>query len=232
MDQGYQDENGRLAAASARRCGRLRRALLVVLPVMLLMGSAEAQTKIDLARQAKGKIPEPISLEYLFAGVTQNGNAGWYVSAGSSNTPSIAEVSQTAPYATLVFGPCSVCDGSDDITAYLWLPKIAERWEGSNPALSMRFRSAQTSQEFTVESVAGCAAGGSTGNPSPFDNTAGTFSLTSPGTANQWFDGSVPSLDLAGCDPEDALWVRIQRTDNNAGNLEIVWASLTMGVTQ
>jgi hypothetical protein len=114
----------------------------------------------------------------------------------------------------------------------LWLPKIAERWNASNPALGMRFRSGQTSQGFTVEGVAECAGAGSAGNPSPFNNTAGTFSLTSPSTANQWFDGTVASLDLAGCDPGEALWIRIQRTDNNAGNLEIVWASLTMGVTQ
>jgi hypothetical protein len=203
-----------------------------VAAVVAVAGPAGAQTKIDLARQAKGKIPDPIVLEYLFAGVTQNGNAGWYVSAGATNTPTIAEVSQTAPYATLVYGPCSICNGSDDITAYLWLPKIAERWNGSSPALSMRLRSAQTSQAFTVEGVAECAGAGSAGNPSPFNNTAGVFSLTSPGTANQWFDGAVAALDLSGCDPSEALWIRIQRTDNNAGNLEIVWASLTMGVTQ
>jgi hypothetical protein len=191
-----------------------------------------AQSKIDLARQAKGAIPEPIQLEYLFAGVTQNGNAGWYVSSGSSNAPTIMEVSQTAPYATLVFGPCSVCDSSDDVTAFLWLPRIAERWNGSDPALAMRFRTSQTSQGFTIEGIAECASVGSGGNPSTFNNTAGAFSLTSPGAANQWFDGTVASLDLTGCDPEDGLWIRVQRTDSNAGNLEIVWASLTMGVTQ
>jgi len=228
MGQGYRDPVGKPGIAGSRRSGRLQAALLL----LLLAGPAGAQTKIDLARQAKGKIPEPISLEYLFAGVTQNGNAGWYVSSGSSNTPTISEVSQTAPYATLVFGPCSVCNGTDDITAYLWLPKIAERWDGSDPAIGMRFRSAQTSQGFSLEGVAGCAGAGSAGNPEPFNNTAGTFSLMSPSTANQWFDGSVAALDLTGCDAEDALWIRIQRTDNNAGSLEIVWASLTMGVTQ
>jgi hypothetical protein len=227
MDQRYRHAEGGLAAGW-KLTGWVRAAMLAV----LLAGPVGAQTKIDLARQSRGSIPEPISLEYLFAGVTQNGNAGWYVSSGSSNTPVIAEVSQAAPYATLVFGPCSVCNGSDDITAYLWLPRIAARWDGSAPALSIRFRSVQTSQGFTVEGVAECAGPGSAGNPSPFDNTTGTFSLTSPGTANQWFDGTVSSLDLAGCDPGDALWIRIQRTDNNAGNLEIVWAGLTMGVTQ
>ncbi len=207
-------------------------ATLLALPLLLLPAGAVAQTKIDLARQAKGTIPEPISLEYLFAGVTQNGNAGWYVSSGSSNTPTISEVSQTAPYATLVFAPCSACDGSDDITAFLWLPKIAERWDGSNPSLRMRFRSSQTSQVFTVGGVAECAGAGSAGNPAVFDNATGNFSPTSPSTANQWFDATVGSLDLSGCDPGDALWIRIRRTDNNPGNLEIVWASLTMGVTQ
>jgi hypothetical protein len=219
---------GKLVMAGGGRLG----AFPAVMVLLLAVGPAGAQTKIDLARQAKGKIPEPVSLEYLFAGVTQNGNAGWYVSSGSSNAPTISEVSQTAPYATLVFGACSVCDGSDDVSAYLWLPKIAERWDGSDPGLSLRFRTAQTSQGFTVEGVAECAGAGSGGNPVTFSNTAGTFSLNSPGMANQWFDGSVASLDLAGCDPGDALWIRIRRTDNNAGDLEIVWASLTMGVTQ
>lgn len=221
------DAIGRLALAGGRY-----RACLLLTWALALAASAVAQTRIDLARQAKGKIPEPIELEYLFAGVTQNGNAGWYMSSGSSNAPTIAEVSQTAPYATLVFGPCSVCNGSDDVTGFLWLPRIAERWNGSDPSLAMRFRTSQTSQGFTVEGVAECAAVGSGGSPTSFNNTAGTFSLTSPGTANQWFDGSVAPLDLTGCDPEDALWIRVQRTDNNAGNLEIVWASLTMGVTQ
>jgi hypothetical protein len=228
MDQGHKVAMGEIVQEGLSRLSRLQGALLL----LLLAGAVGAQTKIDLARQAKGKIPEPISLEYLFAGVTQNGNAGWYISSGSSNTPTISEVSQTAPYATLVFGPCSVCNGSDDITAYLWLPKIAARWDGDDPALAMRFRSSQTSQGFTVQAVAECAGSGSAGNPTPFNNTAGTFSPTSPGTANQWFDGTVGALDVAGCDPADALWIRIQRTDNNAGNLEIVWASLTMGVTQ
>ncbi|MEX2300847.1 MAG: hypothetical protein WD733_07925 [Bryobacterales bacterium] len=204
----------------------------VGLALLITALPAAAQTKIDLARQAKGAIPEPVQLEYLFAGVTQNGNAGWYVSSGSSNAPTISEVSQTAPYATLVFGPCSVCNGSDDITGYLWLPKIAERWDGSDPSLAMRFRTTQTSQGFTVAGVAECAATGSAGNPAAFNNTAGTFSLTSPGTANQWFDATVATLDLSGCDPQDALWIRVQRTDNNAGSLQIVWASLTMGVRQ
>jgi hypothetical protein len=226
MGQRYRAK-GKLAIVVGKHLGFFLGALVLLLPAL-----AGAQTKIDLARQARGKIPEPISLEYLFAGVTQNGNAGWYVSSGSSNAPTISEVSQTAPYATLAFGACSVCDGSDDITAYLWLPKIAERWDVSDPTLNMRFRTAQTSQGFTVEGVAECAGTGSSGNPVAFSNTAGTFSLTSPGAANQWFDGSVASLDLSGCDPGDALWIRIQRTDNNPGDLGIVWASLTMGVTQ
>jgi hypothetical protein len=200
--------------------------------VDVLVWPAGAQTKLDLARQAKGKIPEPIPVEFLFAGVTQNGNAGWYVSAGSSNAPTMEEVSQTAPYATLVFGPCSVCDGSDDVTGYLWLPKIAERWDAADPVLGARFRTSQTSQAFTVEGVAECAGAGTGGDPEGFSNSPGTFSLTSPATGNQWFDESVTSLDLTGCDPGDALWIRIQRTDNNAGDLAIVWASLTMGVTQ
>jgi hypothetical protein len=219
---------GRRTAGGAWLAGYLA----VLFGLLLTVAPGAAQTKIDLARQSKGAIPEPVQLEYLFAGVTQNGNAGWYVSSGSSNAPTVMEVNQTAPYAALVFGPCSVCDGSDDVTGFLWLPRVAERWDGADPALAMRFRTSQTSQGFTVEGVAECSSAGSGGNPSTFNNSTGTFSLTSPGTANQWFDGTVPSLDLTGCDPEDGLWIRVQRTDNNAGNLEIVWASLTMGVTQ
>jgi hypothetical protein len=109
---------------------------------------------------------------------------------------------------------------------------MPERWDSVEPALGARFRTGQTSQAFTVESVAECAGAGTAGDPESFANSPGTFSLTSPASGNEWFDESVASLDLTGCDPGDALWIRIQRTDNNAGDLEIVWASLTMGVTQ
>jgi hypothetical protein len=201
--------------------------------LLLVLGClAQAQTRVDLSRQTRGAIPEPLTVEFLFAGVAQNGNAGWYFSAGTSNAPSVTAVSQTAPYAGLVFGPCSVCDGSDDVTGFLWLPRIPERWPLADPSITMRFRTVQTSQAFTVEAVAECAGAGSAGDPATFGNAAGTFALTSPASANQWFDDSVAELDLSGCDPGDGLWIRVQRTDNNAGDLQVIWAALALEVTQ